>query len=157
MEPHQIDRAILRLTLTLAKRGERLVFSNDGDPDQDAGQAMTAVGWQGSVTAAAASTLCFDQLFALGGALRRIDFELEDGSIGAAKFPAAMSCANMRISQVTSAASQVIAKMLACSVGTMGHSIGAGGDAGMPVLLVSGIDERVVRTEQRSPTTSRPR
>ena len=142
LEPYQIDRPTLRLTLTLRKRGDRLAFSNEGDPDQSAGQAMTAVGWQGSVTAAAASTLCYDQLFALGGALRRIDFELEDGSIGAASFPAAMSCANMRIAQVTSAASQVIAKMLACSAGTMSHSIGAGGDAGMPVLLISGNDER---------------
>ena len=48
----------------------------------------------------------------------------------------------MRIAQVTSAASQVIAKMLACSEGTLSHSIGAGGDAGMPVLLISGTDER---------------
>jgi N-methylhydantoinase B len=142
LEPHQVDQQTLRLTLTLRKRGERLVFSNEGDPDQGAGQAMTAVGWQGSVTAATASTLCFDQLFALGGALRRIDFELEEGSVGAASFPAAMSCANMRIAQVTSAASQVIAKMLACSEGTLSHSIGAGGDAGMPVLLISGSDER---------------
>jgi len=142
LEPYETGNGTLRLTLTLRKRGDRLVFSNEGDPDQSAAQAMTAVGWQGSVTAATASTLCFDQLFALGGALRRIDFELEEGSIGAASFPAAMSCANMRIAQVTSAASQVIAKMLACSAGTLSHSIGAGGDAGMPVLLISGSDER---------------
>jgi N-methylhydantoinase B len=142
LEPHDADAEILRLVLTLAKRGERLVFSNAGDPDQAAGQAMTAVGWQGSVTAAIASTLCYDQLFALGGALRRIDFELQEGTLGAARFPAAMSCANMRISQVTSAASHAIAKMLACSSQTVGQSIGAGGDAGMPVLLISGIDER---------------
>jgi N-methylhydantoinase B len=142
LEPHDPARGTLRLTMTLTKAGDRLLFSNEGDPDQDAGQAMTEVGWKGSITAAVASTLCFDQLFALGGALRRIDYDLAEGSLGAATFPAAMSCANMRITNVTSAASQVVAKMLACSPATRGHSVGAGGDAGMPVLLIAGTDER---------------
>jgi N-methylhydantoinase B len=142
LEPHDATAGILSLTLSLTKDGDRLVFSNAGDPDQKTGQAMTSVGWRGSITAAIASTLCFDQLFALGGALRRVEFDLEEGSLGAARFPAAMSCANMRIPQVISAASGAIAKMLACSVETQGQSIGAGGDAGMPVLIVSGIDER---------------
>ena len=136
-----VDDSLLSLTLHLTKQGDRLLFDNRDDPPQDAAQSMTSIGFRGAASAAVAIALCHDQLFAVGGAERRIDFDLRPGSVGSADFPAATSCANMRVAHLVAIASHVVAKMLTCSTdGAEGarDAIGAGGSAGMPVLLMSG-------------------
>jgi N-methylhydantoinase B len=131
---------LVRLVLGLEKFGDELVFDNRGDADQDVAQAMTRVGFEGAVLAAVAAALCNDQMFAIGGATRRVRFELTPRTLGNAEPPAPMSCANMRVAQLTSIASHVVAKMLSCSPSRAGTAVGAGASSGMPVLLVSGRD-----------------
>lgn len=131
---------LVPLVLGLEKDAGGLTFDNRGDPPQDVAQSMSAIGFEGSVMAAVAAALCNDQLFAIGGAARRTRFDLVPGSLGAAVFPAAMSCANMRVAQLTSIASHVVAKMISCSPSLSDQAVGAGASAGMPVMLISGVD-----------------
>jgi len=134
------DDDLVRLTLHLTKRGDRLIFDNRDDPSQDVAQSMTEIGFKGAASAAVAIALCHDQLFAVGGAERHIDYELKPRSVGASEFPAASSCANMRVAHLVAIASHVVAKMLTCAGEASRDAVAAGGSAGMPVLLVSGRD-----------------
>ena len=88
-----VDNSLLSLTLHLTKQGDRLLFDNRDDPPQDAAQSMTSIGFRGAASAAVAIALCHDQLFAVGGAERHIDFDLRPGSVGSADFPAATQAA----------------------------------------------------------------
>lgn len=131
---------LIRQAVSLAKEGDRLVFENVIDVEQDRVQSMTEVGFAGAAMAAVATALCADQLFAIGGAMRHVDFELKPGTSCNATFPSAMSCANMRVAQFTSVASHLVAKMQFCSPELMAGAVGAGASAGLPVMLISGVD-----------------
>jgi N-methylhydantoinase B len=61
------------------------------------------------------SQLMFDQLFAIGGALRRIDFTAEPGTLTSALHPSALSLAVLTLDQCIALAALCLSKMLSCS------------------------------------------
>lgn len=87
------DRGIYRVIQTLHKRGHKLIFENEGtDPQQGAINA-TYSGWRGSILVALNQLLCWDQYFAVGGALRHVEFRPCVGTLNCARFPASVSTA----------------------------------------------------------------
>jgi N-methylhydantoinase B len=139
-EARDPESGLVGLKLGLEKTDDQLIFDNRGDPEQHVSQSMTAVGFKSAVLAAVAAALCHDQLFAIGGAVRRVRFDLTSGTVGSANMPTPISCANMRVVELAAIASHVIAKMLSCSPTLAAQAVGAGGSAGMPVMLISGHD-----------------
>jgi N-methylhydantoinase B len=84
----------------------------------------------------------FDQMFAVGGALRRIDFVAEPGTITNAIWPSSVSLAVLTLDQCIALANLCLSKMFSCSTdpelqkeaqGTMGTST-------FPVAAYSGQD-----------------
>ena len=75
------DRRTHRVALTLIKRGDTLTFENDGTAGQDGAMNATYSGWRGAIMVAVTELLCWDQYFAVGGALRHIEFDPVPGTL----------------------------------------------------------------------------
>jgi N-methylhydantoinase B len=109
------DRRLYRNTVVLRKKGDRLIFSNEGTDPQIGALSCTLAGWEGAIASMVNSQLMFDQMFAIGGALRRIDFEPQEGTLSSALHPAALSLAVLTLDQCIALAALCISKMLASS------------------------------------------
>ncbi|MGA1518512.1 MAG: hydantoinase B/oxoprolinase family protein, partial [Burkholderiaceae bacterium] len=75
------DRQTHRVQLTLHKRGNTLIFENEGTALQDGAMNATYSGWRGSIMVALNQLLCWDQYFAIGGALRHVQFDSTPGTM----------------------------------------------------------------------------
>ena len=136
------DRNLYRNSLVLRKRGGRLEFSNEGTDPQIGTLSCTLAAWSGAISAMVNSQLMFDQLFAIGGALRRIDFKAEPGTLTSALHPSALSLAVLTLDQCIALAALCVSKMLSCSEDAELHkeiqsSMGA---ATFPIAAFSGSD-----------------
>jgi N-methylhydantoinase B len=136
------DRNLYRNSLVLRKQGERLEFSNEGTDPQIGALSCTLAAWSGAISAMVNSQLMFDQLFAIGGALRRIDFKAEPGTLTSALHPSALSLAVLTLDQCIALAALCVSKMLSCSEDRELHkeiqsSMGA---ATFPIAAFSGSD-----------------
>jgi N-methylhydantoinase B len=136
------DRGLYRNSVVLRKRGDRLEFSNEGTDPQIGALSCTLAAWEGAIAAMVNSQLMFDQLFAIGGALRRIDFTAEPGTLTSALHPSALSLAVLTLDQCIALAALSISKMLSCSSDPSLHreiqsSMGA---ATFPIAAFSGTD-----------------
>jgi N-methylhydantoinase B len=109
------DRAVHRNALTLRKTGDRLTFSNEGTDLQIGGVNCTMPAYVGAIAAMINTVLMWDQLFAVGGALRRVSFEAEPGTITNALYPSSVSLAVLTLDQCMALAGLCISKMLSCS------------------------------------------
>lgn len=108
------DRGIYRIVLTLEKQGESLIFSSEGTDPQFGSHNCTWAGWRAYILPAVASTLAYDQLYAIGGALRHCVFVPNPGSTVNAKHPGAVGNAIVTLT-VAAQAAQTVAKMLMAS------------------------------------------
>jgi N-methylhydantoinase B len=109
------DRKLYRNALVLRKKGDRLEFSNEGTDPQIGALSCTLAGWQGAIAAMINSQLMHDQLFAVGGTLRHIDFNPEPGTLSSALHPAALSLAVLTLDQCIALAALCVSKMLSFS------------------------------------------
>jgi N-methylhydantoinase B len=109
------DPKVYRNVMTLRKRGDRLEFSNEGTDPQIGTICCTLPAWIGGIAAMVNTQLMFDQMFAVGGALRQIDFKAESGSITSALHPSPVSLAVLTVDQCIALAGLCISKMLSCS------------------------------------------
>ncbi|MCS6927705.1 MAG: hydantoinase B/oxoprolinase family protein, partial [Candidatus Binatia bacterium] len=139
------DRHLYRNALTLTKRGDRLIFSNEGSDPQAGTLNCTLVAWKGAIAAMICSQMLFDQMFCVEGAYRHLEFAVVPGTLSCATFPAAVSAAPPGVLLQTIALSGlVISKMLACSSDDALRSEvqSCMGAAMYPVCAFSGIDQR---------------
>ncbi len=128
------DRGVYRGVMTLKKEGDILTFSNAGSDPQIGCLNNTFGGWRAAVLCVLSSSLLADQLYALEGPLRHIEFDAEPGLINCAKQPSSISCSGaFGMEWAVTMAAECISKMLATSPelkGDMnlpgGHSIAAG-------------------------------
>ena len=136
------DRRTFRLVLILRKRGDRLVFSNEGTDPQVGSLNQTFLHWKGSILGAISNHLLWDQLFAVGGAQRHIDFEPVSGTITCASWPAATSCSSPLAGVATvGMASTCLSKMLMTDPDQR-HEVNAKfGSNPHPMVLVSGVNQ----------------
>ncbi len=113
---HPGDRRVYRNCLTLTKRGDQLIFSNEGTDPQAGTLNCTLVAWRGAIMAMVSAQLLFDQMFVVEGAYRHVQFQVQPGTLTCALFPAAVSAAPaLTLLQTIALSGLVISKMLACS------------------------------------------
>jgi N-methylhydantoinase B len=136
------DRGLYKNSIVLRKQGERLEFSNEGTDPQIGALSCTLAAWSGAIAAMVNSQLMFDQLFAIGGALRRIDFTAEPGTLTSALHPSALSLAVLTLDQCIALAALSISKMLSCSEDPELHKEiqSSMGVATFPIAAFSGTD-----------------
>ena len=143
--------ALYRNVMVLRKKNDRLEFCNEGTDPQIGTLSCTLPAWSGAVAAMINSQLLFDQLFAIGGAQRRIDFKAEPGTLTSALHPAALSLAVLTLDQC-------IALAAACHLEDAQLLQRSGTAQGDPVVDgVGGLpDRRHLRRRRQVPAIRKP-
>lgn len=135
------DRGIYRIQVNLTKEGDRLIVDNEGTAPQTEGpNGITYVGFQGSVVGALPATMAYDQLFAIGGALRQIEIRPTPGTLSCVNYPAAVSAGIMNVLVHMRAILTCVDRMLACDPELKQDIIAPSPD--WPLMLISGVDDR---------------
>jgi N-methylhydantoinase B len=139
------DRGLYKNRVEIVKRGDRLTFSNRGSAEQQGAICASYPAWKGAVVCMLNSMMLFDQMFAIEGALRCCDFDLEPGTISCALHPAAVSGAPPQTLQHSIGMSGLaISKMLASSTDAELRTEvqSCMGVLGFPVVAMEGEDQR---------------
>jgi N-methylhydantoinase B len=138
------DRGLYRNALTLTKRGDKLIFSNAGSAPQEGALNCTYIAWRGAIASMISVQMLYDQMFAVEGAYRHMEFEAEPGTITCASFQGAVSSGPaLTVLQTISLASLVISKMLASSSDPEMRSevMSLMGTAAFPIAAMSGVNQ----------------
>jgi len=136
------DRKTHRVQLTLHKRGNSLIFENDGTAEQDGAMNATFSGWRGSIMVALNQLLCWDQYFAIGGALRHVVFDPSPGTMNCANFPASVSTAPVQAMEISLyPAYNVLAKMIYSDPMMREDIMCIGGTSQWPATIFRGQDQ----------------
>lgn len=136
------DRRTHRVQIALQKKGDKLIFDNEGTAPQDGAMNATYSGWRGSVMVAINELLSWDQYFAVGGALRHIEFDPVPGTLNCANFPASVSTAPTQSMEISLyPAYNIISKMLYSDEGLRQDIMGIGGTSQWPTTIFRGIDQ----------------
>jgi N-methylhydantoinase B len=139
------DRGLYKNRVELTKRGNKLIFSNRGSAPQGGALNACLAAWKGAVISMLASTMLFDQMFALEGAIRNLEFEIEPSTISCATHPAAVSGGPpTTLIHSIGMAGLVISKMLFTSRDERlkEEVMSCMGVLGYPVNAISGLDQR---------------
>jgi N-methylhydantoinase B len=136
------DRRTHTVMLTLRKQGNRLVFENEGTAPQDGAMNATFSGWRGAIMVALNQLLCWDQYFAIGGALRHVEFDPTPGTFNCATFPASVSTAPVQAMEISLyPAYNVLSKMLFSDPRMREDIMCIGGTSQWPATIFRGIDQ----------------
>jgi N-methylhydantoinase B len=136
------DRRTHRVMLTLKKKGNRLVFENEGTAPQDGAMNATYSGWRGSIMVALNQLLCWDQYFSIGGALRHVDFDPTPGTFNCANFPASVSTAPVQAMEISLyPAYNVLSKMIHSDPEMRKDIMCIGGTSQWPATIFRGTDQ----------------
>jgi len=136
------DRRTHRVQLQLRKEGNKLLFTNDGTADQEGAMNATYSGWRGAIMVAVTELLCWDQYFAVGGALRHIDFDPVPGTLNCANFPASVSTAPIQSMEISLyPAYNVLSKMIYPDAEMRKDIMCIGGTSQWPATLFRGTDQ----------------
>jgi N-methylhydantoinase B len=110
------DRKAYRGTLTITKEGNTLTFSNRGTDPQVGALSVAYAGWRGGILSVVNPLLCYDSLFAIGGALRHIKFDPQPGTLTCASYPASVSNGGgVGVELSLALANDALVKLMACS------------------------------------------
>jgi N-methylhydantoinase B len=136
------DRRTHACHLTLRKQGNRLIFENAGSALQDGAMNSTYSGWRGAIMVALNQLLCWDQYFAIGGALRHVEFDPTPGAFNCATFPASVSTAPVQAMEISLyPAYNVLSKMLFSDARMREDIMCIGGTSQWPATIFRGIDQ----------------
>jgi len=136
------DRRTHQVIITLRKEGNRLIFENEGTADQDGAMNATYSGWRGAIMVALNQLLCWDQYFAIGGALRHVEFDPTPGTFNCATFPASVSTAPVQAMEISLyPAYNVLSKMLFADPRMREDIMCIGGTSQWPATIFRGIDQ----------------
>ncbi len=136
------DRKTHEVQLTLRKAGNTLIFENDGTADQEGAMNATFSGWRGSIMVALNQLLCWDQYFAIGGALRHVKFDPTPGTMNCANFPASVSTAPVQAMEISLyPAYNVLSKMIYTDDQMRKDIMCIGGTSQWPATIFRGKDQ----------------
>ncbi|MGQ0653307.1 MAG: hydantoinase B/oxoprolinase family protein, partial [Betaproteobacteria bacterium] len=136
------DRQVHRVVLTLKKQKNRLVFENEGTDPQAGGINATYSGWRGAIMVAINELMCWEQYYAVGGALRHIDFDPTPGTLNCADFPASVSTAPVQCMEISLyPAYNVLSKMIYPDPELRRDVMCIGGTSQWPATIFRGIDQ----------------
>ena len=136
------DRNAYQVMLSLEKKGSTLTFRNDGTSPQDGAMNATYSGWRGSIMVALNQLLCWDQYFAIGGALRHVKFEATPGTMNCAEFPASVSTAPVQAMEISLYPTyNVLSKMIFSDAQMRKDIMCIGGTSQWPATIFRGTDQ----------------
>jgi N-methylhydantoinase B len=137
------DRAAHKMVISVTKEGQTLTFSNAGTDPQIAGSLnCTVIGWKGAIIAGLMPVFCYDQLFAVAGALRHARFEPEPGRMTSAAWPAPVSCSpGYAVVATVAQVHRLLTKMAFASEEVRGE-LSPGGMSSWPIAALSGVTDR---------------
>jgi N-methylhydantoinase B len=136
------DRSTYRVALTLTKRGDTLIFENEGTAPQQGAMNATYSGWRGAIMVALNQLLCWDQYFSVGGALRHVEFNPTAGTLNCASFPASVSTAPVQAMEISLyPAYNVLSKMIYGDPAMRKDVMCIGGTSQWPATIFRGIDQ----------------
>jgi N-methylhydantoinase B len=136
------DRGTYPVMLTMQKEGDRLVFDNAGTAPQTGAINTTYSGWRGSILTAINELLCWDQLYAIGGALRHVEFRPALGAFTCATHPASVSTAPVQAMEISLyPAYNTLSKLLSCDPDLKRDAMCIGGTSQFPLTCFRGIDQ----------------
>jgi N-methylhydantoinase B len=136
------DRSVHRVMITLKKEKNRLVFENEGTDPQAGAINATYSGWRGAIMVALNELLCWDQYYAVGGALRHVEFNPTPGTLNCADFPASVSTAPVQCMEISLyPAYNVLSKMLYPDPELRRDVMCIGGTSQWPATIFRGIDQ----------------
>ena len=136
------DRNTYRVALEIEKRGDRLIFRNEGTAPQEGGMNATYSGWRGSMLVALNELMCWDQYFSVGGALRHCEFDPTPGTLNCADFPASVSTAPVQAMEISLyPAYNVLSKMIYADPEMRADIMCIGGTSQWPATVFRGIDQ----------------
>jgi N-methylhydantoinase B len=136
------DRGTYRVMITLHKRGDRLIFENEGTAAQQGAMNATYSGWRGAIMVALNQLLCWDQYFSVGGALRHVEFNPTSGTLNCASFPASVSTAPVQAMEISLyPAYNVLSKMIYRDPAMRRDVMCIGGTSQWPATIFRGIDQ----------------
>ena len=137
------DRGTYPVMLSLRKEGTELTFENEGTVLQGGSMNCTYAAWRGGVMVALNQLLCWDQYFAIGGALRHVRFDPTPGTINCANYPASVSSATIQAMEVSLYPTyNVISKMIYPDPALRPDIVTIGGCSQWPGVLFQGTDQR---------------
>src|SRR5215831_7985347 len=136
------DRKTYQVMLTMRKQGDTLIFDNAGTAPQVGAINTTYSGWRGSLMTAINELLCWDQLYAIGGALRHIEFQPALGAFTSAAHPASVSTAPVQAMEISLyPAYNTISKMLSADPELKRDVMTIGGTSQFPLTVFRGTDQ----------------
>src|SRR4051812_11699925 len=136
------DRNVYPVVTRLRKQGTQLTFENDGTAPQMGAMNATYSGWRGSVMVVLNQVLCWDQYFAIGGALRHVTFDPTPGTFTCADFPASVSTAPIQAMEIALyPVYNVLAKMVYPNPKLRPDILCMSGSSQMPITQYRGIDQ----------------
>jgi N-methylhydantoinase B len=106
------DRELYPIGVTITKEGDRLRFSNEDTAEAAGSMNMTVAGWRGAIVNGVAQQLGYDQMFAVGGLLRHLDFDPIPGTLLSARYPSAVSCGVNTMQYVLTLVSTCLGRMM---------------------------------------------
>jgi N-methylhydantoinase B len=135
------DRGVYPVRLRLVKDGASITFDHEGTHPQVGSLSTTAGGWRSAILSALGPLLCWDQMYAVGGAMRQVGFAPVPGSIVSASHPASVSNSSMAIPLTIALATGCISHMLAASpIPALRDRAMAPAAGTFPVAIMSGKD-----------------
>lgn len=135
------DRGVYRVSGTVTKANEELVFSNAGTDPQAGVLNATYATWRGSVATALNSTLAYDQLFAIGGAMRHVRFEATPYTLSCVAYPGSVSCGGLiGVHHTLLMTHLTLGKMMSASDALRRDVLGQQAACMFPVIPIAGKD-----------------
>jgi len=136
------DRRTHTVMLTMIKKGNQLTFENEGTAPQDGAMNATFSGWRGAIMVALNQLLCWDQYFAIGGALRHVEFDPTPGTFTCATYPASVSTAPVQAMEISLyPAYNVLSKLLFADPKMREDIMCIGGTSQWPATIFRGVDQ----------------
>jgi N-methylhydantoinase B len=135
------DRALYPTVLNVTKGDGELTFDQRGTGEQTGVLSISYGAWRAGVIPPLVRMLCDDTQYALGGALRRLTFEPEAGSLMCASHPAATGNPGIGICQAGSLATVAISRMVATLDDPDQEVFAVAGTSVYPITALSGVDE----------------
>jgi N-methylhydantoinase B len=136
------DRSAHRMVISVTKQGHTLTFSNEGTDPQIAGSLnCTVVGWRGAIIAGLMPVFCYDQLFAVAGAMRHVRLEPVPDRMTSAGWPTAVSCSpGFAVVATLAQVHRLLTKMAFASEEVRGE-LSPGGMSSWPIAALSGVTD----------------
>lgn len=135
------DRHTYKAGVGITKRGNTLIFDGEGTDSQVGAINMTFTGWKGAILGALTTIFCWDQLFAIGGVLRHVEFRPTPGTLTCATHPAAVSTSVTYIAPLSCIVATLLGRMVYTNPELRSEVFATAGEPGMNSLTIYGIDQ----------------